>query len=57
MEDASQTREHDAPRAPRPYEPPVLRRVPLVPEELFVASCVKTPNVCRPRGPKKKVKS
>ncbi len=41
----------------RPYAAPVLRRVPLVPEELFVATCNKTPNVCRPRGSKQKVKS
>ena len=41
----------------RPYAAPALRRVPLVPEELFVASCVKTPRVCRPRGAKQKVKS
>ena len=41
----------------RPYAAPALRRVPLVPEELFVATCVKTPRVCRPRGSKQKVKS
>jgi hypothetical protein len=49
--------ENNAPLPRRPYERPAVRRVPLVPEELFVASCVKTPNVCRPIGAKKKVKS
>lgn len=41
----------------QPYIRPTLRRIPLVPEELFVATCVKTPDVCRPRGPRQKVKS
>jgi len=34
----------------QPYEPPQLRKITIVPEELAVAACKKTmisPNVCR----------
>jgi len=44
--------------APRkPYAAPRVTYVPLMPEELFVADCVKTPSICRPRGAHQKIKS
>lgn len=41
----------------KPYLPPVITVVPLVPEELFAADCAKTPSICHSRGPYVKAKS
>ncbi len=41
----------------KPYIAPAVTCVPLVPEELFVSDCAKTPAICIPRGPFQKVKS
>ena len=30
----------------KPYAAPAVTRVPLVPEELLVAACSKTPSIC-----------
>jgi hypothetical protein len=39
------------------YTQPTVTRVPLVAEELLVASCVKTPNICHFHGPIQQIKS
>ena len=47
-----------ATRVPRkPYSRPAVTRVPLVPEELLVASCAKTPSICHPLGALHQTKS
>lgn len=58
MENTNNLPGHNAPGGPRrPYIAPVVTRVPLVPEELLVASCAKTPNICRGVGAHMKIKS
>jgi hypothetical protein len=44
MEEPVRQTETALPR--KPYTAPTVTRVPLVPEELLVASCAKTPNIC-----------
>ena len=49
---------HSAPPAPRKlYSPPTVARVPLLPKELLVASCAKTPSICHPIGALHQTKS
>ena len=44
--------------APRkPYAAPAITRVPLVPEELLVASCSKTPSICHFHNTIQQIKS
>ncbi|MBV9851263.1 MAG: hypothetical protein JO250_16455 [Armatimonadetes bacterium] len=46
------------PAAPRkPYTAPAVTRVPLVAEELLVASCAKTPSICHFHGHLQQTKS
>ena len=48
----------EATPAPRkPYTAPMVTRVPLVPEELLVASCAKTPSICHLHGTIQQTKS
>lgn len=44
--DKNITMQDATPRARKPYTTPMVTRVPLVPEELLVASCSKTPSIC-----------
>lgn len=49
---------HTLPSARRkPYSAPAVTRVPLVPEELLVASCSKTPSICHFHGSIQQTKS
>ena len=47
----------EAPAPRKPYTAPSVTRVPLVPEELLVASCAKTPSICHQHGALQQTKS